>query len=101
MENLTIGAYSIAVERDKQIKKHGFTAEHHVNHPEWYSEGQLIYAANAISQGVNSESYPDTPENWDEKWFRNLCDRTHKERFIIAGALIAAEIDRITELEKQ
>ena len=31
---------------------------------------------------------------------RNLKSRTKKERLVIAGALIAAELDRLHELEK-
>lgn len=99
MENLTIGAYSIAVERDKQIKKHGFTAEHHVNHPEWYENNQLKKAT--VSILFPETIHAETPENWDQEWFTNLMNRSNKERLIIAGALIAAEIDRITELEKR
>lgn len=98
MDNYTIGVQLIGAEREKQIDKHGFTAEHHVNHPEWYEADQLKYA-------VKSILYPDsihssTPENWDVEWFENLMRRSNKERLIIAGALIAAELDRLSELEK-
>ena len=39
------GIELITEERKKQIDKHGFTAEHHVNHPEWYDRLQLEDAA--------------------------------------------------------
>ena len=42
----------------------------------------------------------ETPPNWDEDWFTNLCGRPHKERLAIAGALLAAEIDRQNFLEE-
>lgn len=106
MENLTIGAELVAKERQKQIDKHGFTAEHHVNHPEWYEEGQLINAAQGLSQynpdSDRNKAYRDmVPENWDLIWWQKMCDRSHKERLIISGALIVAELDRLTELELQ
>jgi hypothetical protein len=86
------GVQLITEEREKQISKHGFTGEHHFNHPEWYNKGQLIEAAVKLSNVI---AYNQTPENWDGQWFTNLCRRTHKERLIIAGALICAEIDRL------
>lgn len=97
MDNFTIGSKLIAEERQKQIDKHGFTAEHHVNHPEWYEMDQLSRAAVSILMPYEISLSPD---NWDMEWFRNLKSRTKKERLIIAGALIAAELDRLNELEK-
>lgn len=99
MENFTIGAQLIADERKKQIEKYGFTAEHHVNHPEQYENNQLKKAT--VSILFPETIHAEIPENWDKEWFTNLMNRSNKERLIIAGALIAAEIDRITELEKQ
>lgn len=97
MENLTIGSQLVAEERQKQIDKHGFTAEHHVNHPEWYEEDQLLKASASI---LLPEEFSRTPENWDVAWFHNLKNRSRKERLIIAGALIVAELDRLAEIEK-
>lgn len=89
------GVELITEEREKQISKHGFTGEHHFNHPEWYEDNQLIKAANLLA--LKNLSYNTWfPKNWDAKWFKNLCDRPYKERLIIAGALIAAEIDRLS-----
>ena len=100
MNNLTVGTQLIADERQKQIYKHGFTAEHHVNHPEWYENGQLQYASTALlsMDGKAESTLTETPLNWDSDWFNNLLERTPKERLIIAGALIVAELDRLAEL---
>lgn len=35
------------------------------------------------------------PENWDKAIFDKMISKPWKQRLIIAGALIAAEIDRI------
>lgn len=97
MEDLLVGVELIAKERQKQIDKHGFTAEHHVNHPEWYEEDQLSRAAVSILMPTKISLGPN---NWDRKWFSNLCKRSKKERLVIAGALIAAELDRLDAIEK-
>lgn len=89
------GVQLITEEREKQISKHGFTGEHHFNHPEWYEDEQLIKAAKHLTKKPFISSY-FVPKNWDVEWFYNLTQRPYKERLIIAGALIAAEIDRIS-----
>lgn len=96
MKNESIGVKLIANERRKQIDKHGFTAEHHVNHPEWYENNQMRNAAASI---LIPDIVSISPENWDLKWFLNLCYREPKERLIIAGALIASELDRLEQLD--
>lgn len=90
------GVELISEERQKQIDKHGFTAEHHVNHPEWYEADQLSRAAVSI---LMPSKISLAPENWDMEWFRNLQGRERKERLVIAGALIAAELDRLNHLQ--
>ena len=94
----TVGIQLISAERQKQIEKHGFTAEHHVSHPEWYDKDQLIYAANVLAK--KESRTPWTPANWDQRWFNNLVERPHRDRLIIAGALIAAELDRLDLIDK-
>jgi hypothetical protein len=90
------GIELITEEREKQISKHGFTGEHHAQHAEWYDEGQLIEAAHKLSFAIAKD---EVPKNWDLEWFQNLCNRPHKERLVIAGALIASEIDRMNEIQ--
>lgn len=99
----TIGTQLISAERQKQIDKHGFTAEHHVNHPEWYESDQLKQAAITIilQDLMPHDLVSEVPENWDSHWFADLLDREPKERLIIAGALIAAELDRLDLIDKQ
>lgn len=92
------GIEQIQAERQKQIDKYGFTGEHHANHPEWYDKGQLIEAARTLTMPKILSVF--VPINWDIEWFSNLCNRPYNERIVIAGALLAAEIDRLNYLNK-
>ena len=99
------GIELMSIERQvKQIEKHGFTAEHHAMHPEWYDKGQLLHAAVRLmdyDKDDITEVYKKlAPENWDLVWWTNLCDKPKYERIIIAGALIAAELDRLNYLQE-
>lgn len=82
----------------KQINKYGFTAQHHALHPEWYDKVQLIEAANTLSMTEIKSCL--VPLNWNIIWFEKLCKKSHKERLIIAGALISAELDRLNYIEE-
>lgn len=94
------GIQLIADERhENQIKKHGFTGEHHAQHPEWYDKGQLPYAAELLIS-MNPVADDQYPLNWDYTWFKDLLCRSYKERLVIAGALIASELDRLMSLGK-
>lgn len=92
------GIELITEERQKQITKHGFTAEHHaLNSDKWYKENQLQEAAFfLLDESASPEELKNrVPKNWDYTWFYDLNHRERKERLIIAGALIAAELDRL------
>lgn len=93
-----LGASLIAKERhEKQIKKHGFTGKHHAEHPDWYNEGQLIEAARELSSRTQYGNV--YPKNWNPDQWNELCSRNYEERLVIAGALIAAEIDRLAYIK--
>jgi len=94
------GVELITEERAKQISKHGFTGEHHFNHPEWYDKRQLTSAAHMIEAydkdcGLCQIYRSMPPVNWDRDWWERLCDKPYNERLVIAGAFIASEIDRL------
>lgn len=38
------------------------------------------------------------PSDWDDTISLKMCSKSYKERLIIAGALIAAELDRLTAI---
>ena len=87
------GIEAFTEERKNQIEKHGFTGQHHANHPEWYDRGQLVDDASTLLL-ERCDLVGCTPINWDIEWFERLCQKTFKERLEIAGALLAAEWDR-------
>lgn len=92
------GIQAFSEERQKQIDKYGFTGKHHAEHPEWYSENQLVLAAKWLqNKEIKAVWFPD---NWDQQWFSRLCIKPYKERLIIAGALLAAEYDRLEALDE-
>lgn len=98
------GIELITEERQKQIDKHGFTAEHHaLNSEKWYSKNQLQTASfYLLDDDATAEQLKTRcPINWDMDWFYDLNHRDRKERLIIAGALIAAELDRLNYIEEK
>lgn len=92
---MTSGIASIAAERKRQIEKEGWTAEH----DEENSNGEISAAAAAYAlsafSAINPSAHSVDPESlwlWDSRWWK---PRTPREDLVRAGALIAAEIDRI------
>lgn len=92
------GIELITQERKEQIEKHGRTVEKDVAQNK---NNQLIHAAvyllpydceDDISIGY---TYPD---GWEEIVFDRMMEKPEINRLIIAGALIAAEIDRRNQL---
>lgn len=87
------GLELVSQERNEQLEKHGRTIQQDVVQNK---EGQLIHAvANLIGfdDGLNvGYTYPD---GWNMEYFDKIMEKPIKERLIIAGALICAEIDRL------
>ncbi len=94
----------IAKERQEQIEKHGRTIAKDVIENK---EAQLSFAAallscpNPKSMGFDPNSNVGRPEKWDKKIFNHMMSKSYKDRLVIAGALIAAEIDRLSAGEKK
>lgn len=88
------GIELIAAERQEQIEKHGRTIERDVleNDDQQLSMGAEMLLAAEHEEGIDQESYP---YGWDKEICNHMLSKTYKERLIIAGALIAAEIDRL------
>ena len=88
------GAQLIAAERERQKRKEGWTAEHDDEH-EW-SEMALAAVCYARNGGSKAATCPrDWP--WDDLWWKPSNDRVRD--LTKAGALIAAEIDRLLRKE--
>ncbi len=98
------GIKLIAEERQEQIEKHGRTIELDVKSN---TEDQLLSAANAMinitdgeDSGLNHCFFDLIPKGWDKNIWVKMCSKAQIERLIIAGALIAAEIDRLQYEDK-
>jgi hypothetical protein len=85
----SLGIELIANERSNQISNgKPFSFDKRYNRL-----GQLRYAALVLLQDT-PEEYP-VPEGWDiDQWSKHIV-KSLDERLVIAGALIAAEIDRL------
>lgn len=95
MKNMKTGIELIAEERREQIEKHGRTPRHDKGHN---AQEQLPTAAIRLLQ-INRHEIP-APFMWSESIWERMMNKPYKERLIIAGALIAAEIDRIQNTEE-
>lgn len=96
---LGFGVSQIYSEREKQIVKHGFSAECQAKNPQFYDKGQLLYAAHTLLDlEVMGKVDMIEPENWDAEWFEKLCKKPQEDRIRIAAALLAAELDRLEYL---
>lgn len=85
------GIELIAEERQEQIVKHGFDARH--------DEGESFNLTNAaVFVLTGDEIY--YPESWEVKWKNKFMGKNYKDSLIAAGALIAAELDRLQNTEK-
>ena len=78
----------ILAERWEQIRKHGRTIERDAIENE---DGQLKYGAQALIAEIEE----DFPSDWEKGLWDRLMAKPEIERLTIAGALIAAEIDRL------
>ena len=87
------GAALIAAERQRQIEVEGWTPEHDAVHTDGeLVEAAIAYAVAAIGLTVSAEAdwWP-----WDLEWWKPKDTRSN---LIRAGALIAAELDRLALL---
>jgi hypothetical protein len=92
------GAAAIAAERAAHISREGWTPEHDDEH----NEGELAYAAACYAftaaEQVRGDATPFDQRApliywpWDSKWWK---PKDQRRNLVRAGALIAAEIDRL------
>lgn len=89
------GIELIAQERQEQIEKHGHTTDLDIK---INCHGELHTAARALLSGDDRKRVTKMPISWDDESCFRMARKDYKERLIIAGALIAAEIDRIESI---
>ena len=84
------GIELIAIERQEQIEKHNRSIEYDVDQNNNY---ELRRGAVALLEDDKTKF----SGFWNSKICEKMINKSYKERLIIAGALIAAEIDRINQ----
>ncbi len=95
----------IAAERERQIKEEGFDAKHDAD--EFHQNGELAQAACYYAwphdwvDSCSSDAYYNHPVEsvfypitWSKKWAKR-SSKSRLRQLVVAGALIAAEIDRL------
>ena len=86
------GIELIAQERQEQIEKHKISTK---EDREFNFSRELILGAEALIAHKGEGDYTYFPAQWDIEICKKMIEKSYKERLIIAGALIAAELDRI------
>ena len=94
------GIELIADERLEQLVKHGYSWDHDIRTNNHY---QLSEAAGLLTH-LDEEDYGHDieaccPTGWNLDVWRKMMSKPYEKRLIIAGALIAAELDRINEAD--
>lgn len=92
----------ITKERKDQLKKHNRTIEADVsiNSNEQLSKAASILVYNGDGcLTVEDIVEEHCPEHWDECDWEKLVSKSYEERLAVAGALIAAELDRLIYLQ--
>jgi len=93
------GLELIIAERERQITQEGWTKEHDAEH----TKGQLAmaaacYAFDAVSlPTIDAKRFINENWPWSWEWWKPTPDDTVRQ-LTKAGALIAAEIDRLQRL---
>lgn len=86
----TTGAAKIAAERQRQVEEEGWTAEH----DDQYRESDLgIAASGYLYVGLTGNASRPIGWPWHPDWWKPSDDPVRN--LVKAGALIAAEIDRL------
>jgi hypothetical protein len=85
------GIEPIAEERKEQVERHGRTVAHDVR---YNPNGDLAMGAVALI----TKNRVWFPRQWDKRICTDMIRKEYKERLVIAGALIAAELDRIQSI---
>lgn len=92
------GIELITQERKEQIDKHGRSVEKDKIHNTGYQLSKaaqtLLYPHISVEHQLSS-----CPDKWDRNIWNRMCSKPYNERIVLAGALIAAEIDRIQDDE--
>jgi len=100
MKNTT-GIELISNERQEQIKKHGRLIKIDVieNYQKQLAKADSLLSDPFFNEFKIVDSIDSLPDGWDADIWHKMFNKPYKERLIIAGALIVAELDRLIYLE--
>lgn len=90
------GVELIAEERKRQIEEEGFTVEHDSR---WIGSELVMAACCYAKEGIKRPDFVPFGFPWDESWWKPCPDDRVRE-LVKAGALIAAEIDRLQNIDQ-
>lgn len=90
--NKETGINLITQERWEQLYKHNRSVQDDILYND---ELQLVEAAKHLIKSFTDDPLDCLPRNWSLHIWAKMLAKPYKERLIIAGALIAAEIDRL------
>jgi hypothetical protein len=102
------GAERIADERQRQIDKEGYKAEHDDEHTDgslaWaavcYAAPEAVYVRRDWATGIHFEDPWPWSDEYDKRASRKRATAKRIRLLEMAGALIAAEIDRLLRRSK-
>ena len=86
------GINAIVIERSEQVARKGYTPIWDVKHRSEKKGGwfPLVFAA----YGMLNPNVGSQPEFMDKEAWEKIVNKPYRDRLVVAGALIAAEIDR-------
>jgi hypothetical protein len=96
---MTTGVEIIAEERRQQIVKHHITPDVDAQFNSQRTEMSGLYPLIVGALGLLDPDYRWVPAHWNRDKLEHMREKQGVERLAIAGALIAAEIDRIRYVE--
>jgi hypothetical protein len=93
------GIELIAIERAEQIEKHGHSVIRDVAENSTPSGPfKILPLRIGITKCIGTVSGLPWPEHWDENVCAKIEGKSDLQKLIVAGAMIAAEIDRIQKI---
>lgn len=84
----------IAAERQRQIESEGWSVEHDDAH----TDGSMALAAAAYARAPEGPTLPPLYWPWSRDWWK---PKSRRSNLVRAGALIAAEIERLDRAETE
>lgn len=99
-QKIKSGIEMIADERREQIEKHGFDAAH--DDRAFNGSGELSRVAAYLIANTDwhrGKIVATYPPGWRREFVSKFESKSEIEKLVIAGALIAAEIDRLQRIE--